>query len=244
MDYHYFALARAAHVLAVVVWIGGVAFVTTVLIPADASLLSAVGLGRARVERFSERQVLRSLNETEPHLGEWFHALADEATKTLLLEGVEEKDIEIRRRLLYLRLLGQDASLEIEYAEDEPPADLFHRAYQSHYGYPGGSSPIEVESIRVAASSRLIDREESTELVRPYPVDPTGIRSSFLEGAWRDLDLFRRSDLSPGAQLEGPCLVLELHSATLVLEGWRGSIDPYDTLVLEVKDSSRGQTRD
>jgi uncharacterized membrane protein len=33
-DFHYFVLARAFHVLAVVLWIGGVAFVTTVLIPA------------------------------------------------------------------------------------------------------------------------------------------------------------------------------------------------------------------
>ena len=34
MDQTYYILARALHVLAVVLWIGGVAFVTTVLIPA------------------------------------------------------------------------------------------------------------------------------------------------------------------------------------------------------------------
>jgi uncharacterized membrane protein len=33
-DYEYFILARTFHVLGVVLWIGGVAFVTTVLIPA------------------------------------------------------------------------------------------------------------------------------------------------------------------------------------------------------------------
>ena len=32
-DYQYFAIARALHVVGVVLWIGGVAFVTTVLIP-------------------------------------------------------------------------------------------------------------------------------------------------------------------------------------------------------------------
>lgn len=32
-DYHIFVVARALHVLGVVLWIGGVAFVTTVLIP-------------------------------------------------------------------------------------------------------------------------------------------------------------------------------------------------------------------
>lgn len=34
MDYQYFVFARALHIIAVVFWIGGVAFVTTVLIPA------------------------------------------------------------------------------------------------------------------------------------------------------------------------------------------------------------------
>ncbi len=33
-DFQYFVLARTFHVLGVVLWIGGVAFVTTVLIPA------------------------------------------------------------------------------------------------------------------------------------------------------------------------------------------------------------------
>ncbi|MGB1239606.1 MAG: hypothetical protein ACPG4U_15425 [Pseudomonadales bacterium] len=34
MDYTHYVLARTVHVLAVVLWIGGVAFVTTVLLPA------------------------------------------------------------------------------------------------------------------------------------------------------------------------------------------------------------------
>lgn len=34
MDYQHFVIARALHILGVVLWIGGVAFVTTVLIPA------------------------------------------------------------------------------------------------------------------------------------------------------------------------------------------------------------------
>lgn len=34
MDYQHFVIARSIHVIAIVLWIGGVAFVTTVLIPA------------------------------------------------------------------------------------------------------------------------------------------------------------------------------------------------------------------
>jgi N-methylhydantoinase A/oxoprolinase/acetone carboxylase beta subunit len=199
-----------------------------------------VGLGRARVERFSERQVLCRLDETEAHLDEWFSRLADEARQALLLEGVEEGDIEIRRRLLYLRLLGQETTLEVEYQEGGSPSELFHNAYQTHYGYLGGSRPIEIESIRVAASSRLIETRDSTDPVTPAPVSSSEVRPAFLQGAWRDLDLYRRRDITPGAQLEGPCLVLERHSATVVLENWSGSVDRYDTLILEVSEPRKG----
>ena len=41
MEYNYLVIARALHVVAVVAWIGGVAFVTTVLIPAIRSTQSA-----------------------------------------------------------------------------------------------------------------------------------------------------------------------------------------------------------
>lgn len=40
-DYQYFVLARTLHVIAVVLWIGGVAFVTTVLIPSIRNLPTA-----------------------------------------------------------------------------------------------------------------------------------------------------------------------------------------------------------
>ncbi|MBL4899514.1 MAG: hypothetical protein JKX76_07700, partial [Colwellia sp.] len=37
-DFELFVLARSVHILAVVIWIGGVAFITTVLLPALAKL--------------------------------------------------------------------------------------------------------------------------------------------------------------------------------------------------------------
>jgi len=40
MEYNYFIIARALHIVAVVMWIGGVAFVTTVLIPSIRSTKS------------------------------------------------------------------------------------------------------------------------------------------------------------------------------------------------------------
>lgn len=40
-DFNYFVLARSVHILAVVLWIGGVAFITTTLLPAIQRLVDA-----------------------------------------------------------------------------------------------------------------------------------------------------------------------------------------------------------
>ena len=49
-DYDLFVLARSLHVLAVVIWIGGVAFITTVLLPALKKLATA----QQRIELFEQ----------------------------------------------------------------------------------------------------------------------------------------------------------------------------------------------
>ncbi|BAJ00833.1 membrane protein [Shewanella violacea] len=49
-EYDYFVIARAVHVLGVVLWIGGVAFVTTILIPAVKQIASP----QERLELFEQ----------------------------------------------------------------------------------------------------------------------------------------------------------------------------------------------
>ncbi len=49
-DFDLFVLARSVHVLAVVIWIGGVAFITTVLLPA----LKTLATSEQRIELFEQ----------------------------------------------------------------------------------------------------------------------------------------------------------------------------------------------
>ncbi len=208
----------------------------TILIPQDASLLSAVGLGQARVERFSERQVLLELSKVQTDLDEWFALLVQEATAALMAEGVDASEVEIRRHLLFLRLVGQESSLEIDYLPSQSPTELFRTAYQAEFGYPVTSSAIEVEAIRVVASTRSSSPERPSGPVVPSPATPSGQEKTFLNTRWVEVDRFRRADLHPGSRFRGPCLILERHSATLVSAGWGGSIDSSGTLVLSTSE--------
>ena len=137
--------------------------IATVLVPADAGLLSAWGLGVAVVERFAQRQVLAPLAECARDLAAWLAGLAAEATAAVAAEGVPESEIEVRRRIVHLRFAGQDATLPVELGPAQQGADqigvralgdAFLAAYQDRFGYRPAGRAIEVESLRVAASSR------------------------------------------------------------------------------------------
>ncbi len=209
-----------------------------VLLPAEAGLLSALGLGEARLERFAHRQVLRPLAEVENELPGLLAELDQQARAEVVAAGVAAERVSVRRRLGLLRLLGQESTLEIELgplATGGEPAVEFAQAYQQIYGYPPPRRPIEVESLRVVAS-------EIAPPTGPCPEPPAAVQQMaktsgsqrvFVAGAWRSVATFWRPDLQIGEWLDGPAMVFEPHATLLVENGWRARVSGDCTLVLE-----------
>lgn len=206
------------------------------LVPADAGLLSAYGLGSARIERFAERQVLRPLTEVADRVPEWLGRLEADAIGRLERDGVEAEAVEIRRRPVELRLAGQDASLLVEAGSSRALNEAFAEAYHERFGYPPPNRPLELVSLRVVASSGrpaadpLDEHRPLDENRAPAPV--AGERRSWFGGAWCQVPLYERSRLAPGHTFRGPALVLEEHSTTVVEPGWRARVDTAAALLL------------
>ena len=70
--------------------------ITKVLVPFDAGLLSAVGMGAAVIERFAERQVLKRLEEVETELGKWIMELGKAALQRLGEEGFQPDEMTLQ----------------------------------------------------------------------------------------------------------------------------------------------------
>jgi 5-oxoprolinase (ATP-hydrolysing) len=225
-----FGGAGAQHACAVAELLG----MRCILVPRDAGLLSALGLGAAVVERFAHRQVLAPLDAVRETLPLWLDELGREAAMAVAAEGVRSEDVQVRRRILNLRFTGQDEALPVEPAAGEPPEEAFAAAYREIYGYAPEGRAVEVESLRAVASSRPSEPElPAADASAPFSAAPAGSRSCWLGKSWIDAAVFERADLRPGARLTGPALVFERHSATLVGEGWRGRVDAAENLVLD-----------
>jgi 5-oxoprolinase (ATP-hydrolysing) len=213
--------------------------ISTVVVPPDAGLLSAAGLGAAVIERFRERQVLAPLAEVEGEIGAWLADLGREAAAAVVAEGLTREDVEVRRRMVHLRLLGQEAALPIEWSEAVDLGVAFAAAYECQYGYrPPAGRAVEVESLQAVASSR---QEPIQAASWPEACGPgrggrdassrAAVRSCF-ESAWREVPGFARADLATGDRLTGPALVLEAHATTVVPPGWEGKVAGSGALVL------------
>ncbi len=182
--------------------------VGTVLVPEDAGLLSALGLGHAVLERFAERQVLRELEELKRELAGLLGDLERQAVERVLEQGVARDDVEIRRRIALMRFAGQDATLDVEITDPDSLGAAFEQRYLTLFGHRPEGREVEVASLRVVASS-----------VAETPVAP------------RDRHA-KRGALVPGDTVAGPELILEPHSTTVVDPGWRGELDRHGTLIL------------
>ncbi|RAK00388.1 5-oxoprolinase (ATP-hydrolysing) [Larkinella arboricola] len=192
-----------------------------VILPFDGGLLSAYGIGQARIERMAAGQVLQPLTEAAPNLVSRIDELIQKATDDLRRDIGTATPVEISNVLLFMRLQGQESTLEIPYPQAQihtpsgavyPVERLFQERYQQLYGHFPANRSIEVESIRVIVSSAKpgLPNGPSTAVVVP-------VKPSFFAG---DIPVYEWMHLQEGNYFSGPALLLNTTSSSFLAAGW------------------------
>ena len=167
----------------------------------------------------------------EERLAGWLDELGSEAAAAVAAEGIAPDDIVVRRRLLNLRFAGQEATLAVEFdgeSRSSPPSPPPTGRSTATRRRGGRSS----WSRSARSPRRARTRRVRSSIPRPPRPLPSGSRRCWL-GGWREVPVFDRAALLPGATFTGPALVFESHSATLVAAGWRGRVDGAGNLALD-----------
>lgn len=205
--------------------------IESVIIPADSGLLSAFGLSVARQEQLLEHQVLRPLDDCAHEIPGWVGALEAEARVTL-----ESQDDAIFHRewaRLSLRLRGQEATLEIEYAPDADLAARFSEAFQALFGFFPRGKPIELVLIQVLVAET---RENAPLEVFPdetaTPPEARWQVRGWVGGQWRNLPAYSRPDLPPGQRVNGPAIIQDRFSTVFLEPDWQAITGSEGTLRL------------
>ena len=201
-----------------------------VMIHPLAGVLSAYGMGLA------ERRALRERTLALPFDGAHAAALADAVTA---LGATAEADLRQqgvagrleREVVVALRHAGTETLIEVAWGDPAAMAADFATAHRARFGF-AGTSPLVAETLRVEA----VARASAAARVRvPLPAQsaaPLATVQAYMGGEWRAVPLWRRGDLAAGFAADGPAIISDPVSTTVVDPGWRVAVDAIGNLIL------------
>ena len=213
-----------------------------VLVPIAPGVTSAMGLLMADLRHDLVRTVLMSSADAKASdLGETYAELETEALAQMDREGVPRDEVSLVRTA-DVRYLGQGYELEVPVSggsvtdsELEAVYGRFHDAHTRAYGYASPDSPLEVVNLRTTALVKLPQpRLEKADLVGD--ANPDRARHESRDVVFHNESVstavYDRTKLIAGDSLEGPAIVEQLDSTTVVWPEQTANVDEYGNLVL------------
>jgi N-methylhydantoinase A len=204
-----------------------------VVVPKDAGVGSAVGFLLSPVAF----EMVRSLRMQEaaldlPRLNGVLADLEQQSTQ-IVRQGDPAARIEVRR-WVDVRYVGQGHELAIALPEGplderaiEQLREAFESRYERQYGMRIAGVALEFLTWTVSASAQAPALPARPHAPEPTPAQAQAQRQVFdaHTGQWLMHPVYARTALAVGAWLDGPALVTEEQTTTVVPQGWRASLD-------------------
>jgi 5-oxoprolinase (ATP-hydrolysing) len=199
-----------------------------ILFHRDAGLLSALGAGLADHARQRSAGVYRQLDEmTATKLVETFAALEVEVRGDLAADLPYESELQHRTQIkksLDLRYFGVEAALTIPEPEGGDYAAVFAIEHEKLYGYVQQGRPIEIVTARVDAALCSPTAVANSTRAPQCQATTKGLQVVHFDGAPHEAAVYVHDELSPGAAMDGPAIILQKHSTVVLEPGWRGEV--------------------
>ncbi len=216
-----------------------------IIIPANAGVGSAVGLLRAPVAYEIARSWLMRVSEFDAPSANRLLAEMRAEAEAVVRRGAPAAAL-AERRCSLMRYRGQGHEIAVELpvrtfaaADRATLIELFEVAYRRLYGRVIPGVDIEILNwilaLSAPAQGRLADAAQE-QPAQPKPVarrlvfDPDG-------GEFIDTPVYWRADLAPGARINGPAVIAEDQTATVVSRNFEARIDPFGYIDLTAHDS-------
>jgi N-methylhydantoinase A len=217
--------------------------ISTMLVPAAPGVLSAMGFLLADVKQVFSRTLVGLIGALDlDRYNQELAALAMDATDWLERERIAEHDRSIEASL-ELRYQGQAYELSIPgsvtMSEEDwtGAAEAFHVEHERRYGYAQPFSDVEVVTLRMTAVGRV----PTPELPRlpdegPDASHATGSTNSvYFDHVWLDTPVYERTFLKSGNRFDGPALVVQDDSTTVIHPGQRVQVDDLLNLIAAIE---------
>ncbi len=208
--------------------------INKVIVPYDAGLLSAFGIGSADIDIIKQQLVLKDFSSFDTELTSSLESLKISAIESLISQGFNRNDIIIKHQFLHLRLKGQESTIELDTINH--PYDIeaeFKKAYVSLYGHWIDNLPLEVESIKLVASvpNKIAEPINKSDFNKCKPI-PVQTAQSLVNGQFIDTPLFIWEQIPFGSAISGPALIISENCTVYVKDSWQFELNELNNGVL------------
>jgi len=213
-----------------------------IILPAAAGVASAIGLLVAEVKFDVARTYQRRLTELDFQYLNGIYAEMEASACQMVRASAVASDVLVQRTA-EMRYAGQGYELTVPVpsgwlsdASVPALAEAFNSGYAQRYGYSLPNEPIEVTTWKLSAFSS----GPGVSLPRCAPaigVEPTACRLAYFpeSGGFVETPVYGRYSLGVGAAVQGPAIVEERESTTVLPPGWRARVDEWANLIAEVE---------
>ncbi len=214
-----------------------------VLVPVAPGVTSALGLLMADLRHDYVRTWLRPLSGlTADQLIAEYAELEREATAQMQQDHVGKEQLSMLR-IADIRYVGQGYELQVPVSSNGAGLkvkDLSERFFELHrqqYGFAHREGAVEVVNLRLSAIGQLPRPQLAAEPMNGT-VNPNDAfkkpRQVYMAGQYHNAQIYDRPRLRPGDTINGPAVIEQLDSTTVVWPGQSARVDAYRNLIVRV----------
>ncbi|RAI21225.1 hydantoinase B/oxoprolinase family protein [Afifella marina] len=195
-------------------------------------VLSAYGMGLADVRANKSRATVLPLEaDSESELQRVESELEEEARRELQDQAISDSAISIIAKA-HLRYEGTDTPIPVTFGNAAEMRSAFEDAHRAQFGFIYDDKPLIAEQVEVEAVGGGADIDEPETDTISEDVRPQSATRFFSAGAWHEAAIAQRAELSPGARLKGPALIIEDHQTIVIEPGWSAEITAKNHVIL------------
>jgi 5-oxoprolinase (ATP-hydrolysing) len=204
--------------------------ISDIIVPYTASLLSAIGISEAIIEHHEIKQVLSPLADRN------LIEKVIEKTKTMATTRMERDEIkrsEITSIAIFMRLFGQDTTLEIPFKLYDTLNEQFKSKYIDLFGH-WVDREVEVESIRVTAAEKNAGTTRIMKIRKQAgeKMEKTGSRKILFQQGWLSANIFRWPQyVDEPYEVEGPAILYNPFTSVVINPGWMATVKDEQVII-------------
>lgn len=214
--------------------------ISKVIVPLNAGAFSAFGLLAADIEHSYIKTLLPARDINAEYVNAAYEEMSKKGRKVLQEEGIPEDRI-LTHKTIGLRYASETHEVILPVHEEiitntvlEELKEAFHDQHEKYFSHKMLDEPVVAVSLYLSVVG-LLDKPVLTEIRSAGSCAKKAERDVFFPTAGQILTpIYDRASLLSGNLIEGPALIEEAYTTTVIFPDQEAKVDKYGNIIIEV----------